>query len=259
MMEFLSQNYLNTTTMISVTSGTTSAANLFDQYETKVYQSVGKDTDTTSVPVRIEFPSNILVDRVILQNINLKGFKIYYNSNTANTFTLLNAATTTSAWTNNSETSLYLQIASATSLSILTIDATSTMAANEEKQIGELRITERYFEFENDPSADDYDVKINRKEYVHEMSDGGISVYGIADRFEASIRRRYVTPDEYEDFKALYAIREGFTFVPFPTGAGWDGRIYEVIWTGPFEFERYADNYKDNGYMGTIRIRETSK
>ena len=131
-MEFCYASYFNTTTMASITSGTTSVANLFDRKNNTFYRSSGFNDDTTATTIRLDLGTSQNINRIVLEGINWKSFKIYHSSNTANTFTLLNAPTTASDWTGNSTTNMYLEFATVAA-QIITIDATTTMVANQEK------------------------------------------------------------------------------------------------------------------------------
>lgn len=259
-MEFLRANYLNTTTMITVDSGSDSSYALFDHKPTEYFTTSGDNSDLTTCTIRIEFTSAKNIDRIVLQNINWKGFRFYYNSNTANTFTFDSTCpTTTSEWNQNSATSLFLKPAATTTCTIITFEITTTAIANAEKYCGEMWFSEKLLQLDHNPTAKDYKVKIGRKEYNHEMSDGATAVYYIQDNFSADIKLNYVDSDEYENIKDIHDLNTAFTFVPEPTGTAWNNKIYDVNWIGDFDFEQYATNVKDNGYNGTIRLRETPK
>lgn len=260
-MEFLYNNFVNTTTLVSVTTGTTSVSSLFDRNKTTYYTSDGCDSDLTVTTIRIGFSSSKNISRIVLENINFKCFKVYYNSNTANLFTLVGAATNASSWTQNSDTSLYLKFATVSAVSIVTIACTTTMVANEEKEIGELWITDKYYSMTYNPAASEFTPVFARKQYKHEMSDGGAMVYVVQDNFKCTIKRNYVASSEFTSLLALNQLYDSFVFVPFPTGTAWDEQplgVYGVNWTNDFNF-RYSQNYKGNGYSGDMTLEEISK
>lgn len=257
-MECLRANFLNTTTMITVDTGTINALYLMDR-KTDQWNSVGDNSDATTSTIRIEFASSKNIDRIAFQNINWKGFRVYYNSNTANLLTLDSTCpTNTSRWTQNSATSLFLKCTTITA-SIITIEITTTMSANAEKACGELWISEKYYSFVDNPTANNYKPNYDRKEYEHSMSDGGTCVYFIQDNYKAEIKRLYVSSSEHDSLLGLHNLYTPFVFVPEPTGTGWNSNIYEVNWVGAFEFEQFQDNYKGNGYTGTMRLKETPR
>ena len=250
-------NYLNTTTMVSVDSGTDTTQYLFGRESSNQYQTSGDNSDATTSTIVVNFTGTEEVDRIILQNINLKSFKMYYDSNTANLFSITSALTGTTEWTNNSATSLYLILEDTKTIGSITIEATATMLANEEKKIGEMWITKNLLTFDQNPQARGYRAETDRKEWRHEMSDGGVVVYALSDKFSTRIKRKYVDQEEYDTLKTIHRIWDAIVFVPFPTGTAWNSEIYEVTWTGAFTFETFSDNYKENGYSGTIKLEET--
>lgn len=257
-MEFLYRNYFNTTTMSIVSQGgTSSVSNLIDRRIGKKFGS-GDTSDATTTTISVEFSSAQDVDRIILQNINLKSFLIYYNSNTANKFSVTSALTGTTAWSTNSETSLYLMLAATTSIDSIQIAASTTISANAEKQIGQFWVTRQYMEFDYDPTAKNYKASYDSKEYVHTMSDGGKSMYRVDEKFKSDIKRQYIESTEHDDLKDLYDETDGFVFTPEPTGTSWSNDIWECIWIGDFDLT-WTQNYKGTGFNGTVRLRETAK
>jgi len=258
-MEFLKLNKLDTTTMLSVTSGSTTAYKLFDRYTSKYWESQNS-SDTAAEIITIIFPATVTIDRIILQNINLKDFTIYYNGTTTNLFTFnSNCITTTSDFVSNSVTNLYLYWNSATAITSISIKTSATMIANEQKKIGELWVTKQWFQFPENPSVKNFKPAIDRKEYVYEMSDGGVALYVINEVYKADIKLDFVSSATMQSLYSIWSAYDNFVFVPNPTGTNWDGKIYEVNWIGEFNFEQFADNYKGNGYTGSIKLRETAK
>jgi len=261
-MEFLYQNYVNTTTIVTVTSGSTSVARLFDRKPSIIYSSSGDDSDLTTTSISVEFSSNKSVDRIVLQNINLKSFNIYYNSNTANKFSLsADCLTQTSEFSSNSATSLYLMCNTTTTISSFQIAATSTIDANEEKKIGELWVSGQILQLERNPNARDYKISRDRREFKHTMSDGGVATYVIQDNQKADIKIKYISDNQYDDFDAMYNLLEPIVFVPFPTGTGWQNEkhtIWEMNWTDDFD-ETFSSNIKGNGFNARLRLSETPK
>lgn len=260
-MEFCLMNYLNTSTLASITSGTTSVSKLYDRNNSLYWTSNGDNSDLTTTTIRIGFASSKNISRIILEDINLKSFKIYYNSNTANLITLIGALTNASSWASNSETSLYLKFATL-SVNQITIDMTATMIANQEKQIGEFWITDKYHVLEYQPDTSGFIPKFNRKQYAHEMSDGGSAVYIVQDNFKCSLKRDYVSSTEFTKFLGLYQLYDSFIFTPFPTGTAWvdeNLKIYAVNWTNDFDFTKFIHNEKGLGYTGQMQLEEIAK
>ena len=262
-MEFLSLNSVNTTTQITV-STSSNTSRFFDRRPSEQYTSSGDNDDTTTTTITIEFTSYQDVDRIALENINWKGFKAYYNSNSANLFSLTSADTGTAEWTQNSQTNMYMKLEVTVSCTSVIFEITTTAIADQEKKCGQIWVMEQQFALDNNPDAKSYKPKINRKEYAHKMSDGGITTYFINDPFSAQIKLKYVSQTVYDNLKTLYDSKTPFVFVPFPTATNWEtnftvARIYEVNWIKAFDFEQFANNLTTLGHKGTIRLAETPK
>jgi hypothetical protein len=258
-MEILYKNYYNTTTSVYVSTNTDYAQYLFDREKSQQYQSSGDNSDATTTTIRVDFSAAKNVDRIALQNINLKSFKMYYNSNSANLFSLSSALTGTSEWTQNSATSLYLILAATVSVTSVWIEATATTNANQEKKIGQFWISGQWYQLERNPSAKNFKAKKERKEYKHEMSDGGTATYVVADKYAVDIRLKYWSSTGVSTLEEIHEDYDPLVFVPEPTGTAWDGQIYECNWISDFTFKEYSNNYKGNGFSGRIRLRETPK
>ena len=262
-MEFLSLNSVNTTTQITV-STSSNTSRFFDRRQSEQYSSSGDNDDGTTTTITIEFTSYQDVDRIVLENINWKSFKAYYNSNSANLFSLTSADTGTAEWTQNSQTNMYLKLAATKSCTSVIFEITATAVANQEKKCGQIWVMEQMFALADNPDAKSYVPKMYRKEYAHKMSDGGVATYFINDNYDASIKLKYVSQTTYDNLKTLYNLKTSFTFVPFPTATNWDenfsvARIYEVNWVKDFDFESYQNNLISLGHKGTIRLKETPK
>ena len=247
-MEFLKQNLYNTTTNIVVPSGTDVADALFDRSTSKFWESVG--ATAASIVVSIKFTTPRVVSHLLLQGHNLKRFRVFYNSVTANTFpTNVNVTT-------NSDTSSYFNLGS-TTVSSIQVQMDSTTVAGAEYRIGELIATERLCVFERNPAADDYSPVIMKKRVVHEMPDGGVKVYEISQKFRADMRWKFITTSFRDSLLSVFDLAEPFTFAPFPTATSWDGFAKQVVWDGDFDFS-HDTNDKEQGFGGKVRIREVA-
>lgn len=247
-MLFLGPNQINTTSQILVDSNTTTVENLIDRNIKSKYLTSGY-TGATKTTISIEFGTLTTLDKLFLQNHNLKTFRVFYNSATANT---LNPDINVSG---NSQTSSYYSFAAVQIASLqLQIDAAMTGV---ERFIGELFAGRLLLDFERNPSAADYDPTIYRKQVRHEMPDGGVALYNIDDKFRAKIKWKYVSETFKNDLLAIYETGTAFCFVPMPTTSSWDGKAYEVAWSGPFDFT-FSDNAPASGFSGSVNLEETS-
>lgn len=242
MMEFLSENLLNTTTMVKVDSATGLTQYLFDRNRNIGYSTVGYTSNTASV-ISIEFPTPEVVSHVLLQGTNLKAMKIFYNSSTANSLFSLSS---------NSESSVYAQFASTTVSSIqLQMDL-----ADGERFVNELIISNKTLSFERNPSYENYAPTIYRKQIEHEMTDGGRVLFNIRDKFRGKVSWKFITPAFHASLLGVFETAAPLYFVPFPTTTAWGGEAYEVVWTGGFDF-RHSTNDKVQGFSGSIDMKET--
>lgn len=123
---------------------------------------------------------------------------------------------------------------------------------------GNIAVVEKLHEFTDNPAAGDYKPKFDRTEYKHKMSDGGTATYVIQDNFSADVKLKYVSSTDRNDLKTIYQTQEPIVFIPFPTGTGWDGEIYEVNWVDDFDLG-FTDNYTGNGYNIKMKLEETPK
>jgi len=250
-MKLLTQNLLNTTTMLVVGSNTVSAQYLFDRREDLSYDSSGFANDLTSTIISIVFSSATVIDKLFLQSHNLRQFRIFYNSLTAN---VLSPDANVSS---NSETSHYFNFASVT-VSSIQLQMDKTIAANAEKSVGEFFVGRSKLEFERNPAGNNFDPIVYRKQIQHEMPDGGIVLYNVADKKRYSLKFEYLTESFRNSLRNVYDDESALYFIPFPTTTAWDGEASEVVWTGNFDFNGYSANNKDAGFGGKLALKETS-
>jgi hypothetical protein len=247
-MEFLTQNYLNTTTMLVLNSNTDGAQYLFDRNKTVSYTTSGYNSTTAST-VSIQLTnttSGVVLSNVIIQNHNLRSFRVFYNSVTANSLLVS---------TTNSATSTYISFASIT-VSSIQLQMDNTIAGSVEKSVGEFIVANRKLTFERNPSINDFKPVIDRKQVLHEMPDGGVVTYNIKNKYRATLAWDFITSAFYNQLLSVYEEAQPLYFLPEPTATGWNGSVNEVLWVGDFDFN-YSTNDKVQGYGGKISLRET--
>lgn len=257
-MEMLWQNFFNTSTLAVLDSNTAGAAYLFDRRPTRKYISVGYANDLTQTTIKVAFDSTQTVSRVILQNVNWKEFRVFYNGTTASTLALTTTCgTTASYWTGNSETSLYLMFTD-TAMTSLSIDIKKTIVADEEKKCGQLIISDQQFQFTRNPDKGGLTPEMRPKEITHTMSDGGTVVFRIRDKIQYALSGTHRLSSEITGLRAVYDTKLPLVFVPFPTGTSWDGQAYEMNWVGGFNVGlKPSDNYTEVGYDFRINLEES--
>ena len=246
-MEFHKPNYINTTTIIAVDAGNTGTAEFLIDKNTKLgFISSGYDS-TTSTVITVEFQAIRKISHVFIQNHNLKSFRVFYNSATANSL----LSTTT-----NSATSTYLEF-STISVQSISLQMDSTINGSEEKQVGEFVVTERQYVFERNPPIQSFKYKKDRKQIRHVMPDGGISLFNIQNKYNTKLKLEYFSQTSINTLFSIYDEGNPVYFVPEPTTTGWLGEAFPCVWSGDFDF-RYAENSKSVGYSGTINLEEES-
>lgn len=248
-MEFAGQNLLNTTTMVTVSSGTGTVSYLFDRNLSIDYQSDGY-TGATSTVLTVTFDNPTVISRLMLQNHNLKAFRAFYDGVTASTFTPAILVT------GNSETSHYFAFAS-TTVSSISVQMDDVIDAGQERSIGELVVTDSKATFDFNPNSTNYDPKLFKQKIKHTMPDGGTNLFIVGSKFQASIVLKFVGETFKDTLRTLYDNGAPLYFIPEATTASWAGEAHEVVWVNDWDFT-YAENSRTQGYDGKILIEETS-
>lgn len=256
-MEFLTQNYINTSTQISVSSNTAVASNIFNRDEYYRYASSDAASDTTTSAITVTFEETTSVSRIAMLNTNVEGFTIYYNGATANTFPL-DGDTTVSDFSGNTYENIYLRCSTAVACSSVTVEMKTTQTADQEKVLGLLYLGSLHVEVDRNPSAKSYRPKDVPKQVVHKMSDGGVRLHQVRKKKEINISLDYITESMKDDLASVFELQSPFNFAPFGTMTGWDGVLFEAVWDGPFNFYEFSDNARTSGFSGDILLKETS-
>jgi streptogramin lyase len=158
----------------------------------------------------------------------------------------------------NAQTSNYFSFDTITTKRIR-LTANKTITANEEKKVGEFIISKLLYDFKTDrlPPAKAYKPDLIRKQIVHKMSDGGIALYNIAEKFKAQLGFTFLPTTSANTLKTIYESKDPFYFIPWETVTSWDGDIFECNWMRGYGLMGFSDNDLGNGYKGKILIQET--
>ena len=252
--KFLKQNFVNTTTAISVPVGTASVVNLIDRRRSTVWQTSGY-SGSTAVTIVWTPSTTQTVSRITLRNNNFEQFRIFYDGVTANVFSPDIIATS------NTASDLYFEF-STQAVASVTLQIDTTFPAGNEKELGELYIGDEWLEFPHNPNSDNYNPIFYRKGLDQEMSDGGIVEYFLAKKFRAEMNIAFATETERDEFETVFDAHEPFDFIPYPingftTTSQWDGDQYEVVLTGDLDIFKVSSNVLGNGYNINLGIAET--
>ena len=257
-MDFLTSNLINPTTQLTLNSNTTTGSNLFNRDPFYQYYTDGLNSDSTTCSITITFDATTAISRIALLDTNAKEFSIFYNGLTANSFSLDgNGSTSTASWSANTEDNIYLRLANTISVSSITLDIKATQTANDEKHVGLLYIGDNYYSLTQIPSANDYDPKINPKQIIHTLSDGGTRVHTVRRKKSIDIGLDFINSTIRDNLESIFNLTVPFQFCPFGTTTAWDGFFFECVWTGSFDFYQYSDNAAVSGFSGKIRLKET--
>lgn len=258
-MEFIESNFFATSTAIEVNSGTITAEYLLLPDLVRQYISDGYANDSLTTSITIRFDQTVTINRIAILEHNAKKMNIYYNGLTASTFSITGSGashTSTSMWTTNSLTSMYMKTANVACTSV-TFDIYSTQVANTEKAVGHIVLSALELDFPRIPAAGDYTPIKKSKELSHDLSTGGLRTHFVAQKLDVKIKFKYIEESFRDDLEEIYNQHEPKIFVPFPTSTSWDGILFEANWYGPFEFYKYSDNAQVSGFSGQITLRET--
>ncbi len=255
-MEFLSQNIINTTTQLSVTSNTATAVNIFSPDPYFQYYTDGCADDSLTASVTVTFDETTSVDRIALVDTNLKEFRIFYNGLTASTFNF-DGVTTSSSFNANAETNMYLRPVTPVNCTSITIDMKKTITPNQEKRIGFLYLGNLVYETDRTPSASNYKPKVDPKQIMHTLSDGGVRINRIRNKWSVTIKYDHIELEERNAFRAIYDRVDPFVFCAFGTYTSWDAILFEANWVNDFDFYEYSDDAASAGFSGGISLKET--
>jgi len=257
-MELLSANMINTTTQIIVNDNTSTAENILNPDFRFQYSSANFANDLTTVTMRIAFTQTMAVDRIAICEHNLKDFTLFYDGVTANTFALTTTGdTTVSSYTTNSNTSHYWRCTQVNCTSV-SIDMKKTITANQNKALGYFVISALETNFGNRvPSAQGYDLKVNPMQIRHTLSNGGVRLQTLNDKYEANIKFDYLTTAVRDELREIFDNHTELVFAPFGTTTAWDEIIFPCSWSGNFDFNNYSDNASTAGFSGSINLLET--
>lgn len=257
-MELLKASYINTTTAIVVNSNTQTAEYIMNPDISFQYVSSGFNNDATTATLKINFSETLTVSRIALLGINLREFDLFYNGVTANAFAMTaTSSTTTSKWTSNSESALYITVAPVACTSV-SLDMKKTMVANSEKAVGYMVVSQERIDFTRIPSAKNYTPLLETQEVTHKLSDGNTRLQVIADRWKATVKLEYISESFRNSLRSIYNLHESHIFVPFGTTTSWDQVIFPCVWQGPFDFYKFSDNAPSAGFEGMIKLLETT-
>lgn len=243
--------------MITVNNNTGLSSNLFNRDQYYQYYTDSLNSDVLTSSITITFGATTNVSAIALMDTNVKEFDIFYNGATANSFTLVSQATTTSKFTGNADSNVLLRFATI-AVSSITFDLKKTITANQEKVLGLLHISELIYTMGKVPNSGNYKPSLVSKQIVHNLSDGGVRINKVRNKFDLPINLDYLSSSEVSSLRAVYDLGTSFNFEAFGTSTGWVNPVFfEAVWIGDFKFYEYSDDAISSGFSGSIKLKET--
>ena len=229
--------------MVSVNAGSSTVRYLFDgNTGLKFISSLSLTT------LNFSFSTATILTHILIQNHNIDEMYVYYNNTTSNCLFMT---------CSNTAKNILISFNSLT-VSSIQITLARTMGFASQQKIGEISLCEKKLSLTSLPAIRDFDSKLDRHQIVHEMPDGGQSVYNIRDNYIAKLRYKFISSSFKDSLQTIYDGGSSFYFVQKPTDTSWDGRAFEVDWVGAFDFEP-SINVESPGWTGTLNLKQTSR
>jgi hypothetical protein len=230
-MFFLSKNYVSALDTINVSSGDLLKTRLCDQKSNLLWQSSG-ETGESGYNTYIEIiffeganAVNRAYDTILLQNINLKQFKL--QNYAGGVYTDIPGA----AYTVNADNSVRIKLASPVTGSRIKLLMQSTIVAGQEKYVGEFWVM-----LETLNLAQVFTTR-NRGDYYrggdYYLANGSLSTYRLFSKATFTWEMANLSDDDYQTLKGIYDQHAILSFYPDYT-RDIDG-IYLMQWTGIFK------------------------
>lgn len=208
-MRFFTKNRIENFQSITVSSGDTSKANIYDRVSSTKWQSVSSN-DTVTESIEVVFGFAQLVDHISLLNHNFKQFTIQYWNGGA----YVDFSTPINETVNADANSFY----SFTQVSTLKlkITATKSIIANAQKYLGEFLAYVEQFNLPDDDMPDNENLNLYYKQNEHEKVNGGsiVVIEATANKYQ-NVFTFNALPKTYRDYiKALKDSHQSFWFMP---------------------------------------------
>lgn len=204
--KFFGPNHVDETCTFSFTSANSNlSANLYDRNRTSKLQSSGSN-DATNEDWVITFPSSKTFNRIWVDNHNIKSGNIQYWDGAA-----YQNFSTAATWSANADTTSYFEFDSVTCTQIR-LRGTTTMVANDEKYVGELRV----FTELGTPAinASTVDQQFIDKAVNSEKADGGNVFILFGRKYRARWKFTSASADDVTLFETLKTLNTPFFIWP---------------------------------------------
>lgn len=246
-LKIFGENIISPLSNITVSSGDATKTNLIDQRPDTVWLSSGSN-DTTTEIVATEFANKIgyiapaHFDRIILLNHNIKSMSADYVYGT--TTTDIPEATIS----DNAEDNLIIELAAPVYADQVRLSALTTMEANVDKQIGELKLCKYVLTLD---ALSNFERTDWRRGGTYRTRSGSLVRWNEAERVEGNFTIENITQTQRD---AIYQATKDYDFLTFVLYDNFDpAAVYEfAIVNPPIEtFDR-----KTRLYSITLQVKE---
>jgi hypothetical protein len=209
MMRFLTVNRVDSFTTLTVSSGATSKASLYDRTFSTQWQSVGS-SDVVTETIEVIWPGVVTMDRISVLGHNLKEFNVQYwdGGGYVDFSTPINE-------TVNTTTDNFYSFNSVSTLKIK-LSATKTIIANAQKQIGELLAYQEHFSISDDDMPDQENPIAHFRQTEHEKVNGGsvIVIESLTSKYQNTFSFNNVPKTTRDYIEWLKNQNASFWFMP---------------------------------------------
>lgn len=224
-------------------------------YDDNVYTNLDLRVDYIRIsqdPEEIEiqfYEGSVEVDRTIntflLQNINLKEFKLQYEDSGGSWQNVTGAV-----FTDNALTRILVEFSDITTGRMKLI-MNKTITKSEEKKIGEFWLLDNLYDLTD--AMDAYRPATLQKQGSFRLSSFNDTLWWLAEKYKATVGLKRITLAELGQLKAIYDPHEPFVWFPEPESR--PNEIYLVNWKSPWS-EPYSSKYKGLGYDVSMVLEE---
>lgn len=253
-MYFLSKNYLSADDTVNVSSGTLLKVRLYDQKYNLQWASASETSESDySTYIEIIFKEGLVainrtIDTFILQNINLKDFKIQYF--TGGSYAEISSSE--AIFTTNTATSKRIKLTNSITTSKIKILMKATIVANQEKKIGEFwACLETYRLVAPFTTRNRKDIS---QSGFNRLGDGTGTKWFEYNKWGKTYQLKNLTDTQLKALEDIYRLHSVFTFYENYTRD--IDLIKLVFWIGNFSG---SDNPKIDVELNSLDVELTEK
>lgn len=222
-------DFENTTVVLTVTSGSTTIANILNRSSRDAWASEGS-SDIISETIIADLGDVRRISSILVLKHNFKHYRVYYWNEDTSAYVLITDSNLVQADTENA----YIELATPVNTSKIRIIIDDTLVANEEKTLAQLILTTKIGQLEGWPIIKK--PTLSRDGKANKMLSGKFNYQVSAGAYSATLEvANWSSDDDLEIVETLYDINEGFLFWP----CGGDAEQFKSIRKG----YRYEDIY----------------